>query len=323
MKSLLVLLAIAAVALGGYSWQSRQALRGAEGRLAVERAQRERLEQRLQELEKSLRSWPAPASLPPPPANNPPQLMPPPAAVRKEPDAAAAERRFVADILTNPARREAYMAQHRMIARLQYGELIKRLELTPAETDSLIEILAQRQMAMLGRNLGVQTADPATLRRQTEELDNAEANDINALLGPDKAARFANYRATLQERSMLTPLVQELDLAGMPLKPSQVDELARILQQENAAMRENAPVAPGAMSNSIGNAAPPETTADDQRAYARRVLDWQEELNKRIADRTAQVLSPEQQIRLVAGQQQQIELQRLSMALIEPEAPTN
>ncbi|HPF27209.1 MAG TPA: hypothetical protein P5528_07640 [Steroidobacteraceae bacterium] len=323
MKSVLVLLAIAAVALGGFSWQSRQALRGAEARLTAERAQRERLEQRLRQLEESLQSWPAPASLPPPTPNNSPQLMPPPVRASKEPDAAAAERRFVADILTNPARREAYMAQHRMIARLQYGELIKRLELTPAETDSLLEILAQRQMAMLGRNLGVQTADPATLRRLTEELDNAEASDINALLGADKAARFANYRATLQERSMLTPLVQELDLAGMPLKPSQVDELARILQQENAAMRENAPVSPSALPNPISNAAPVEITADDQRAYAKRMLDWQEELNKRIADRTAQVLSPQQQIRFVAGQQQQIELQRLSMALIEPDAPTD
>ena len=69
-------------------------------------------------------------------------------------------------------------------------------------------------------------------------------------------------------------------VSAAQLKPSQVDELARILQQENAAMRENAPVAPGAMSNSIGNAAPPETTADDQRAYARRV--------QRLAGRTEQ-----------------------------------
>ena len=321
MKISLIVLSILVVALGAYSWQSREAMRAAGERLSAEHAQREQLERRLKELEKSLQAWPSAAAVAPAPRTNPapPQLMPPPAAnAANDVDAAAAERRFVADILTNPQRREAYMAQHRMIARLQYGELIKRLELQPADAESLIEILAQRQMAMLGRNLGVQNADPATMRRQTDELDRAEASDINALLGPDKAERFANYRATLQERSMLTPLVQELDLARMPLKPEQIDELARILQQEGEAMRTTAPVAQAIASDAVSD-----TRRAVQSAYAKQMIDWQLELNKRIADRTAQVLSPEQQNRFVAGQQQQIELQRLSMALIEPDAPTN
>ena len=226
-------------------------------------------------------------------------------------------------ILTNPQRRDAYMAQHRMIARLQYGEFIKRLDLSPADVDALVEILAQRQMAMLGRNLGVQPADPATMSRQVADLDAAEASDIAALLGADKAERFANYRSTLQERSILTPLVQELDLARKPLKPEQVDELARILKQETGAMREKMPIAPATFANGPNENQASRPSASAQRAYAKEVLDWQLELNQRIADRTAQLLTPEQQMRFVASQQQQIELQRLSMALIEPDTPAN
>ncbi|MCB1625674.1 MAG: hypothetical protein KDI32_13860 [Pseudomonadales bacterium] len=324
MKILVIFLAVLTVALGTYSWRSRQAVHAAGERLTAELAQRKLLEQRLEQLEESLTTWATPAPLPP--RNNPPPPAPPATAssvASDAVDAAATERRFVADILTNPQRRDAYMAQHRMIARLQYGEFIKRLDLSPADVDALVEILAQRQMAMLGRNLGVQPADPATMSRQVADLDAAEASDIAALLGADKAERFANYRSTLQERSILTPLVQELDLARKPLKPEQVDELARILKQETGAMREKMPIAPATFANGPNENQASRPSASAQRAYAKEVLDWQLELNQRIADRTAQLLTPEQQMRFVASQQQQIELQRLSMALIEPDTPAN
>ncbi len=319
---LVALLGIVVLALGAYAWRSQQALHLAGERLAAERQQRSQLEQRLTELEKTLTTWsnsPAfkPAPLPPVGA-----ALPSMAAAETGDsvvDAAAAERRFVADILTNPERREAYMAQHRMIARLQYADFIKRLDLNPADADSLIEILAQRQMATLGRNLGVKPADASTFGGDgPADLDTAEASDITALLGPDKAARFAEYRATLQERSMLTPLVQELDLARIALKPDQVDEMARILKQEQDAMRLASPVAAAPIEGESR-----ESAARAQHSYAKALLDWQLELNQRIATRSAQVLSAEQQQRFVAGQQQQLELQRLSMALIEPDAPAN
>ncbi len=311
MKTLLASLLLVATALGalaGYQFSQRRAV---EREMANVVVARDAAERRVAELERALAvaravNAPAVASTP---AGAPftPQLPneTTEAAIQQ---AAQQERAFVTSILSDPQRREAYLAQHRMLARLQYGDVIKRLDLQPAEVDALIEVFAQRQIANLGRGTEAAAAGETATQQRIAELDQAERADIEKLLGPERAAKLAGYRETLQARAVISPVVQDLELARMPLKPDQVDTLARIFHEQTQELQAKLPPPPLITAESLGR--------DALRDHTAKVRALQEEHNTKILEAAARTLNEAQLARLRAYLRQQLEIEALGGMLL-------
>jgi hypothetical protein len=217
------------------------------------------------------------------------------------------ERLFAAAVLNDPKRREAMLGQNRLIARMQHGEIIKRLELAPEKIDALIEILAQRQLANFGRGGLAAGEDPIATQHRLEELNETESAEIAKLLGSEKAARFAALRATLGARAMLLPVVQDLDLARIPLSPDQHDALAALLHEQTEALHAEQPL-PDSPADLAGS------TQEQMTARATHLRERQAELNRRLLERAADTLTPAQHQRLARYLQQQLELESLSFS---------
>jgi hypothetical protein len=314
MRTTIALLLLILAGLAGFSTYQHNELQRTQSeatKLATERAT---LIARLRELERrftALQMAPPTDSvgsqaLPTTPSSPGFSGMPEADAAAAAAEAAAQERAFVAAILTDPKRREAMLTQNRMIARMQHGGIIQRLDLNPQQVDALIEILAQRQLANLGRGGIAAGETPDTTRQRIAELDRTEGEEIAKLLGADKAQRFSNLRETLTARASLQPVVQELELARIPLKPEQQDQLAQIVHEQTEAMRATMP------TPAIAGTTPP--TPEQSQAQAKTFREWQLELNRRIVDGANGLLTPQQAQRLSAYLQQQVDISNMSFA---------
>jgi hypothetical protein len=311
MRSLLFALLFVATGLGvlaGYQFSQRSATERELARTAVARDAAER---RVAELERALS---VARALNVPPNARPSQTAPPVATPSPADDAAAfqeaqrQERAFVDAIMNDPKRREAYLGQNRLLARLQYGDIIKRLDLPPRDVDALVEILAQRQIGNLGRGTDAAAGGADGMQQRIAELDAAERSEIEKLLGSERAGRFAEYRATLQARAQLTPIVQELELARLPLKPEQQDTLVRIFHEQTQQLQAALPPTPEITPEVLASGA--------MRAHAAKVRELQEEQNVRILEQAAKTLSTEQIARLRAYLQQQLDIESLSASFL-------
>jgi Spy/CpxP family protein refolding chaperone len=309
MKTLIALLAVLVAGLAGFATHQRGELARAAEALSKSASERDLLVARVRELERrvfapqevnpsrgSFASGGALAGLGPPPDT------PEGAGIAQ---AIADEQALAAAMLANPKRREAMLGQNRMIARMQHGEIIKRLDLTPEQVDALIEILAQRQLANFGRGGITAGETPAAAEQRIAELDRTENDDIAKLLGPEKAQRFASLRETLMARASLLPVVQDLDLARMPLSPDQHDALAAILHEQTEAMRAQMPV-PRSFDPSGSDG------AEQLRERAAQTRQWQSELNQKVIEKAATVLAPAQVQRLGGYLQQQLDIEALA-----------
>ncbi len=303
---LITVLAIVAAGLAGVVTHQRAELQRAAETASAAAAERALLNTRIQDLERRLLRPPdaltgmspslgiAPAA----PGESAPTEAPLAEALEQE-------RAFVAAILADPKRREAMLAQNRLIARMQHGEIIQRLDLPVEQVDALIEILAQRQLANFGRGSLAAGEDPVATQQRLQELDQTEADEIAKLLGTEKAARFSALRATLGARATLLPVVQDLALARMPLTPDQQDALASILHDQTEALRTEMPLPDLAATG----AAP---TAEQMSERAARWRERQAELNRRVLEKTTGTLTAAQHQRLARYFQQQLDLESLS-----------
>jgi hypothetical protein len=300
-------LAIIAAGLAGLVTHQRSELQRAAEAATAAATERALLTKRIQDLERRL--------LRPPDAltglATPPGMVPPTggeSALPPDPPLAGAieqERAFVAAVLADPKRREAMLAQNRLIARMQHGDIIKRLDLPLEQVDALIEILAQRQLANFGRGSLAASEDPIAAQQRLQELDQTETDEIAKLLGADKAARFGALRTTLGARATLLPVVQDLELARIPLSAEQHDTLASILHEQTEALRNEMPL-PDIAVTATG------PTAEQMSERASRWRERQAELHRRVLEKASATLTPAQQKRLAAYLQQQLDLESLS-----------
>jgi hypothetical protein len=139
-------------------------------------------------------------------------------------------------ILDDPREHERLKALTRQSLRAANSDLAQELQLTDAEHDALIELLAENAMqttAMTERepSLGYPTNDYLALRDRL-------MSDIADLLGPEKAQQYAAYEDAWQVRNQVQQLRGELSPAD-GLTEQQNRQLLAALQKERANFNED------------------------------------------------------------------------------------
>jgi hypothetical protein len=139
-------------------------------------------------------------------------------------------------VLDDPREHDRLKALTRQSLRAANSDLAEALQLTDAEHDALIELLAENSMqttAMTERDpsLGYPTNDYLALRDRL-------MSDIADLLGPEKAQQYAAYEDAWQVRNQVQQLRGELSPAD-GLTEQQNRQLLTALQKERASFNED------------------------------------------------------------------------------------
>jgi len=196
----------------------------------------------------------------------------------------------LAKMLNDPNMRDAIRSQ---IKNAQvnpiYGTLISKLKLSPDKAEAFMDLVADRFLAgadsikMLGgddKESFEKTIDD--IKNQKNEID----NQIKELLGDEAYSEYEKYSDSEGERMVLSQYNQQLSFSGVPvLSQQQNDNLVNIMREEAEASKKN----PNYINMEDAN------PMDLSEENISDIVFQQIDINKRIKNRTKDVLSPEQQ----------------------------
>lgn len=238
LRATIAVLAAATVTTGVIAWRRGNELSELQAR-ALDRSERAQLQKRVWDLEKANRELQAraptasrdraeagaevsaPASLTPGGASRPPSQQ--------------QQLAFVRDLLGRPEIQAYVSAQQRSRLEASYLALFRNLGLTSGQSEKLTGLLLERQnlrgeVAEAARSQGIDPREnPEGIRRllatAREELETA----IKGVIGPAGFAALQTYDATLVQRGVVNELQQRLGNSGVPLAPTQAEQLVQIL----------------------------------------------------------------------------------------------
>jgi hypothetical protein len=216
-----------------------------------------------------------------------------------------------AKMFTDPKMKEAMRAQQAAGINLIYADLARELGLSPDEARQVLALLADRQLDLAGKSMtamskgGTDSATLAAAGKENEAAKKSYDEQLKAVLGDEKFAKFQEYEKTIGERYALDQIQKQLTAGGTPLEANQTQGLLAIMREERA----RTPNAP----------APTDTAAQMKMMQSDEgVNSWlktQEDFNRRVLDRARTVLSPDQILAFEAAQKQQIDLQRMGVQM--------
>ena len=197
----------------------------------------------------------------------------------------------LAAAMNNPAMRTMMATVQKRALETRYAELFTQLQLSPEQRARFIELLSEGQAAsteaglkLVGGNLSA--TELAALRQQVKAVADGLDPKIREFLGDD--AKFALYKQFTDqqpERTQLNALKASLAQSGQPpLSAEQAEALTSIMYME----RKSFSFTPSPSGDPANPMAIPSAEAMETRYRE------QEQLQNRIAERAAAILSPEQ-----------------------------
>ena len=156
----------------------------------------------------------------------------------KKDDPQAGWMKGMAKMFRDPEMKKVMRTQQSMGIRMMYGDLGKELGLSTAETDKLLELIADRQMDASEKamaSIDGAEKDPAKLAQAGQDAQQMVADyeeKLQALLGPEKKAKLDEYDRTLGDRMALPQYSGSFSAAGQPLDETQRAGLLQIMKEE-------------------------------------------------------------------------------------------
>jgi hypothetical protein len=216
-------------------------------------------------------------------------------------------------MMSDPAMKKVMRQQQSMAAHMMYADLIKQLGLSAADGDKLMELLADRQMAMSEKGMSMMNGetDPAKLAADGKAANDSRADydaKIKAMLGDDGFGQFQQYESSVGDRMIMQQYQQQFSAAGQPLEDSQREALLQIMSDERTKSPPS-PFDPASrdVAGQIG------ALQSDQAMHD--LLASQDDLNRRVLERAGQVLNPDQVTAFQKIQQQMSEMQQAGMKM--------
>ena len=227
---------------------------------------------------------------------------------------APASRNAVGEMLQkmmkDPAMKEMLQNQQRAVAKKMYGPMFKELNLPPDQQKQLSDLLLDSQMNTMDDAVNLFSGD-GTLKTNAinalTEKQKAASDQIKALLGDEKYAQYQDYRKSMGDRTMLNQFQDEFAGSDTTLTDDQYKQLIQLMKEE----RTKTPSVFGndQESDPAGLSKLMNAEAQEQQ------FQWQENFNKRVLDRAATVLTPQQLKEWTEFQAQQVTMQKLSLKM--------
>ena len=217
----------------------------------------------------------------------------------------------IAKMFTDPEMRKTMRSQQMLGIRMMYGDLAKELALSAQESEQLLEVLADRQMDMSAA--GMKALDPNNPDSEAEKQRLAENtkrydDQIKAMLGDDKYAQLKTYEGSMGDRFMLQQFEGQFGAAGAPLESNQKQQLLTLMREERVKTPPDSNLA-----NTSNPAQQMEALKDPEKID--RYVNSQQEFQKRVLERSRQILNADQVAAFEKVQQQQLEFMRMQMKM--------
>jgi hypothetical protein len=211
------------------------------------------------------------------------------------------------DMLERPEFRKAMASQQKMMLGQQYGELFEALALGPEDRDTLKDLLGERLMADMELGIRVLQAGGSS-GSQVEELAEArqEIQDrIQMFLGEDDFAFLEQYEATQPERMQVDLFKQGLTGQDQ-LTWEQEHELIMALHEERMSF-----------PFSMGQSGPPQLGTMPDPEEMERHFEEMAQLNKRLALRADELLTPAQAAQFRENLKNVAAMQEMTMGMAQ------
>lgn len=218
----------------------------------------------------------------------------------------------LAKMFTDPEMKKSMRVQQLVGIRMIYADLAKELGLSPADSEQLMEILADRQMdlsASAMASMDPNATDKEAKAKKLGDTQKRHAEQLHAVLGEERYKKFQSYESSIGDRFLLQQFEGQFAASGSPLEAAQKEKLF-------ALMREERTKTPADRSNLLNYTNPQQQIealkSDDAVA---KFASSQDEFNRRVLDRARDVLNADQIATLQKVQQQQIELMKVQMKM--------
>ncbi|HET7811693.1 MAG TPA: hypothetical protein VFL16_14070 [Steroidobacteraceae bacterium] len=178
---------------------------------------------------------------------------------------------------STPAEQNVRRINQEVRLRRRYAGMPEELGLDAAQADKLYNLLADYQ-AKAGEDSRAYQYDSFG-RQAVNDANKAQRDaDIEALLGPDKAAQFQDFEKSIPARMQVNRIGEGMAAANVPLSEAQRKSLIAAVASE----QESGP--------------PPQHPAGSgyDPGYEMKFLDWQADYSKRVQARIEPLLSSEQ-----------------------------
>lgn len=205
-------------------------------------------------------------------------------------------------------------SQTAMVVKMQYADLAKKLNLSPQETELVMGLLSDRQVAGAADGFAAfsgETMDEAKLKAAGEKATASRTEHdakLKAALGEERFKELESYDRTIGERMMMTQLEPQFTSAGTPLEPAQKNQLIQIMTDERLKSPKTAfdpsNKDPGAVFNAL---------KDD--AMVDQWMQGEQDFQRRVLQAATKTLSPDQINTLQQGFQQQSEMQKFGLKM--------
>ena len=228
------------------------------------------------------------------------------------PDAGDSAAGFIGDLLKqmdSPEMKNMIRSQQTAETRKTYGKLLKRWNLSPAESDTVLNILADRELGDISEVLslasGKATQETVESIGKSLEQGKTKADErLKAVLGAARMEELEAFDAEQEREQTVGRYSEHLDINGSPLNQQQRTQLADLIHKEGSdsshEQEELAALATGSVT-------------DEQLAKLRKAT---EERQARITQKAAAFLSPDQVSGLQSAFREENDEQDLSFRLL-------
>lgn len=195
------------------------------------------------------------------------------------------------DNLNTPAAQNNRRLQQEIRLRRTYADMPAALGLDAAQADKLFDLLADSRVSTFD-DAAAYRGDPQARQSIEDAARRQRDAEIDALLGPDKAAEFQTFEKSIPARMQVSRIGESMAAANVPLSDAQRNSIiAAVFTEQQAAPA-------------------PERIPNPDPAYEIRFLDWQAEYSRRVQARVEPLLSAEQ----VARYRESVEVQNARRA---------
>lgn len=282
MKNSTIILGAMALAFTGSSIYLGGQLSDAHGELDQAGQARIADEARIRQLEAEVRSLQGAsrrvASVPPAPSGPPPSLLnerkpegpPPPGSDAPRPP--PGDRPNLND---TPAAQSNRRQNQEVRLRRMYAGMSEELGLDANQADKLFNLLADSRVTTFD-DMRAYDGDPVG-RQAIQDAARAQRDaEINALLGPDKAAEFHTFEKSIPARMQVNRIGENLAASNLPLSAEQRSSMVAAVFAEQQARPQ------------------PERVPNPTPEYEARFLDWQAQYSRRVQALVEPLLTAEQ-----------------------------
>lgn len=220
----------------------------------------------------------------------------------------------MAKMFNDPETRKAMRVQQAMGIRMMYGDLPKELGLTPGETEQILELLTDRQMAMTQKGMEFMNGgkqDEAKQKEVGQKMDESREGydqQLQGVLGQERFAKLQTYERTMGERMAINQIEQQFTARGMALKGTQRQQLLQTMIDE----RLKAPPTPWDPGKKDMTA---QMRAFGSEETVNRMFEQQKQVNARVLDRARAFLSLDQVNALQQSQQEFLQMQEVGLKM--------